>query len=141
MSSYLKKSFKFLAIALVLNVALCFYAVKAYDAPDFVQIIRNDLKYNKYEAGDTFTKDTAGKNQRVYNKETITPLTVPCTDCKISVRLKSGSEIRKTVTTVMGDTKDFGATSSIKGDYYLEMARKDITLVSTSTYGTWYINS
>ena len=140
MKLFLKSNFKILTFFFVLSIALSVTLVKAYDSPDQVQIIRNDLRYNNYVAGATYNKNTYGILQRVYNSETFTAFNNPCTSCQIGVRLKEGTEQRAFVTTQMGETVSLGTYSQYEGNYHLEMARYDYSLLTTYSYGTWYIN-
>ena len=40
----------------------------------------------------------------------------------------------------MGETVNLGTYSQYEGNYHLEMARYDYSLLTTYSYGTWYIN-
>lgn len=84
---------------------------ETYDSPDQVQIIRNDLQYNNYVAANIYIKNTFGILQSVYNRETFTPLTNPCSSCRIGVKLKSGTDQRAFITTQMGQTVSLGSYS------------------------------
>lgn len=137
-----KKSWKMLSVFLVLSIALSFSLVKAYNTPASVQIIQNDLKYQTYTTGTWYTKNTFGIAQRVYNRETFTAMTNPCTDCQVASRLRrSPSDYSTVVVTKMGGTGVFTEMSTTEGDWQLQQMRYDFTLLTTYHYGTWYINS
>ena len=139
MSAFLKKNFKILSLFLILSMVLSFSLVKAYEAPLSVQIMRHEVAYNDYVAGNTYTKNTLGIAQSVYNSTNFTSLTNLCENCKIGIKLMTGNEQRSMIVTQMGNTYAFPA-SSYEGDYYLKMARYDFTLLNTFVYGTWNIN-
>ena len=141
MSNFIKKYYKIFTFIFVLSLFLSYNIVKAYSSPASVQMIWHDVKYNQYDSSDTFTKNTFGVAQKVYNSNTFTALTNPCPNCQIVYKLKAGVEQRGSAVTTMGHTYNLGSASVYTDDYRLEAARFDFTLLNTNTYGTWYINS
>lgn len=132
-----------LFLYLILSIILSFNLVKAYSTPGSVQIIQHELEYQVYTTnGAWYTKNTPGIVQRVYNRETFTTLTNPCTSCKIASRLKkSPSDFSTVVITTTGNTGVFTSITTTEGDWQLQQMRYDFSLLNTYHYGTWYINS
>lgn len=141
MKNIKNRKFKILSFFLALCICLSATLVKAYSSPSSVQIARTDLQYNNYVDGNTYNKNTFGIIQRVYNRKTYTAITNPCSSCKVGIKLKAGSEQRGFATSQMGNTVSLGTYSQIEDNYKLSMARYDFTLLTTYSFGTWYINS
>lgn len=129
------KFLKLSLIALIVAIAVDFSLVYAYSSPS-QSLISMELNNNDSKNTSFITKNVE-KLQRYKSTSNITWLNNPCTDCKTATTLYGSN----TLTMTMGNTKTFNDYSYFLGDYRLTIKRSDVTLLTTSHIGTWYVKS
>ena len=120
-----------LLIAVITDIAI----VLAYASPPSYNLIPTLIKNNS-QYTPWLTKNVE-KVQKYKNISSITPMTNPCTNCKIATSL-TGSN---TIFSKMGEMKNFNELSYFAADYRIMIKRSDITAFNTYHSGTWYVNS
>lgn len=134
------KLLKYSFITLIVALAVEGILVSAYSSPSSMQISKqleaNKLQYTGYVTKNTWVKQT------YYNRDTYTPMTNPCPNCKISAKIWSdtGTSSGEIITT-KGQTKGTSETgTNSPGNYRVAIKRSDFTLLTTYHFATWNIN-
>ena len=136
----MKGKMKFLVLSLILCLCLSVALVRAYSSPVSVEFARTDLTHTYVAGGNTYTKNTEPISQKVRLRKAQTALTNPCTSCQIGIRLLNHNNLPCSTTVITMNNIKTMYNSAANDNYHLAMARVDGTLLTTSAFGTWYIN-